>query len=345
MKLLPCLAAFGLDCSLSATHQGPVVTTFDLELPRGTRVQSVSRLATEIALALRVPSVRVAAVGLRGVVAVEVPRNDREAVPFVRDGGAGSLPLFLGVDTVGAPVWVDLSKAPHLLVAGTTGSGKTVGLRGMIASLLLSDNPPELLLIDPKGSEVTEFADVCTILTEVDDAISALAALEVEMDRRYKAGNLSERRIVVVIDELADLLMTGKKVVESSIVRLAQKARGCGIHLICATQRPSVDVVTGRIKANFPSRIAYQLRTAGDSRVILDVNGAESLLGKGDGLYLSPGEAPRRFHGAMASDADLDEAVQRNPLVEGNRWVSTEEEDEGLPWFNHFIRDAALEGR
>jgi S-DNA-T family DNA segregation ATPase FtsK/SpoIIIE len=305
------LRAFKFSGSISTVHHGPVVDTFDLELPPGARVASVVRLAPELALALRVPGVRVFPVAERGVVAVEVPHAHREHVDLPEAPGPGSLPLYLGVDTIGAPRWADLATLPHLLVAGTTGSGKTSALRAFVCTLLRAEYPPSILVVDPKGTEFSEFATTgaITVVSDVADALRALQGVEAEMDRRYRDGDLIARRLVVVIDELADLMLTSKKAAEAIIVRIAQKARGCGIHLICATQRPSVDVVTGLIKANFPALIAYQLRTATDSRVILCEAGAETLTGRGDGLYLAPGTGLRRIHAPRVTPADIERAI------------------------------------
>ncbi len=242
------------------------------------------------------------------------------------------LPLALGVDIGGRPVVTDLQKMPHLLIAGTTGSGKSVAINGMICSLLMTRSPKDLrlILVDPKMLELSMYEDISHLLvpvvTDPRKAAKALAWAVFEMERRYRlmseakvrniaAFNKSVRNddeaperlpyIVIVIDELADLMMVAGKEVEQSICRLAQKARAAGIHLILATQRPSVDVITGLIKANLPSRISFQVSSRVDSRTILDQMGAEQLLGQGDSLFLSGGRDLRRVHGAFVADAEV----------------------------------------
>lgn len=255
----------------------------------------------------------------RGTVALEVPLPlaDRRPVPL-RVATAGILPLYLGETPAGDPVVGDLADMPHLLVAGTTGSGKTAFLQACIGHLLYQTSA-RLVLVDPKGTEFTSWQglpQVGRIRTESGEAAEVLDELVDVMEARYRSGEpLRDGRIVLVVDELADLLSSNRKAVESSLVRLAQKGRAAGIHLIVATQRPSVDVISGVIKANFPCRLAFQLRTMTDSRVVLDCNGAEGLLGRGDGLLLQ-GPSLQRLHGPLVSAAQV-AAVRRRAETRG----------------------------
>ena len=361
------LRDFGVDAQVVAVHPGPVITRFELDLAAGVKVSRVSNLAKDLARAMSVVSVRVVEViPGKSTVGLEVPNESRETVRLREviasrefDDSKSPMSMVLGKDIAGKPVVVDLAKMPHLLVAGTTGSGKSVGLNAMLISMLYKSKPEELrlIMIDPKMLELSVYADIphllTPVVTDMKDAANALRWCVVEMDRRYKlmaamgvrnlagfnrkvedankAGepiadplwkpelNLNAEApaletlpaIVVVIDELADMMMIVGKKVEELIARIAQKARAAGIHLILATQRPSVDVITGLIKANVPTRIAFQVSSRIDSRTILDQQGAEQLLGQGDMLYLPPGTSvPVRVHGAYVADDEVHRVVQ-----------------------------------
>lgn len=322
------LTALSLPVTVPRYEVGPVVTRYEVEPAPGTRVSRIRLVAPDLALALAAPSVRVALIPGRHAVGVEVP-NARAAVVTLRDApiGADSPPLMfpLGADVAGAIVEADLARMPHLLIAGATGSGKSVMVNAILASLLLHTSPDavRLLLVDMKRVELAAYHDVPhllgPIITEPADAKGALGWLVGEMERRY--GLLAEAEcrnveayngdhdrlpyIVVVVDELADLVMRGKGL-EAPLTRLAQKARATGIHLILATQRPSVNVVTGTIKANFPARIAFAMTSNVDSRTILDSAGAEDLVGRGDMLY-QPATQPHpiRLQGVYVSDREI----------------------------------------
>ena len=295
-------------------------------------------------MALSAETIRIQApIPGRDVVGIEIPNAEyRYDLPYVKflesdifRESSSPLTVALGKDIVGNPFITDIKKLPHLLIAGTTGSGKSVGINAMILSLLYRNDPDQLklMLIDPKMLEFAAYEDVphliTPVITEPVKAIAALANMVGEMERRYKLmaeartkniENYNEKvkkigdeafpYIVVVIDELADLMMSGGKEVELSIARLAQKSRACGIHLIVATQRPSVDVVTGMIKANLPSRLSYRVGSRIDSKVILDAMGADSLLGRGDGLFTPPGSTGLvRIHAPWNTEEEIEEVV------------------------------------
>ncbi|MCH9770330.1 MAG: DNA translocase FtsK 4TM domain-containing protein [Gammaproteobacteria bacterium] len=354
------LAEFGVEVKVVAVHPGPVVTRFELELAAGTKVSKITGLAKDLARSLSVTSVRVVEViPGKSVIGIELPNASRETVALqdvlaskVYRNSHSALTLALGKDIAGNPVVVDLAKMPHLLVAGTTGSGKSVSLNAMLMSLLYKSSPEELrlILIDPKMLELSVYDGIphllAPVVTDMKDAAVALRWCVVEMERRYRlmaalgvrnikgfntkvkearergkplldplmqagdAAQISELQtlpqIVVLADEFADMMVVVGKKVETLIARLAQKARAAGVHLIFATQRPSVDVITGLIKANIPTRIAFQVSSKVDSRTILDQQGAEQLLGHGDMLYLAPGTGvPVRIHGAYVSDDEV----------------------------------------
>lgn len=358
------LQDFGIDVKVVAVHPGPVVTRFELQLAAGTKVSRISTLAKDLARSLSVISVRIVEIiPGKPVIGLELPNQHREMVRL-REVLASSqyentnspLALALGKDIAGHPVIVDLAKMPHLLVAGTTGSGKSVGLNAMLLSLLFKASPQELriIMIDPKMLELAIYEGIphllTPVVTDMKDAASALRWCVAEMERRYKLmASLGVRNIagynqkvkdakkkgaplldplwqegmgteqqllqelpyiVVLADEFADMMMVVGKKVEELIARIAQKARAAGIHLILATQRPSVDVITGLIKANIPTRIAFQVSSKIDSRTILDQQGAEQLLGHGDMLYLAPGTGvPVRIHGAYVADEEVHRVV------------------------------------
>jgi S-DNA-T family DNA segregation ATPase FtsK/SpoIIIE len=366
------LRDFGVEAEVVAVQPGPVVTRFELRPAPGVKVSQISNLAKDLARALSAISVRVVEIiPGKSVVGLEIPNEKREIVTLGEiikskpyDDVASPLALALGKDIGGVPVVADLARMPHLLIAGTTGSGKSVGINAMVLSLVYKATPEHvrMIMIDPKMLELSVYEGIphllSPVVTDMKQAANALRWCVAEMERRYQlmsalgvrniggfnrkvkdaaeAGNPIKDPIrlqkiaqgvpgvvaeevpdlttlpfvVVIIDELADLMMIVGKKVEELIARLAQKARASGIHLILATQRPSVDVITGLIKANIPSRIAFQVSAKVDSRTILDQSGAESLLGHGDMLYLPPGTSiPTRVHGAFVSDQEVHRVV------------------------------------
>lgn len=356
------LLDFGIHVDVVAVHPGPVITRFELQLAAGVKVSRLTALAKDLARSLSVISVRVVEIiPGKTVVGIELPNPNRAMVRLsdvlssdVYQQAHSPIALALGVDIAGHPMVVDLAKMPHLLVAGTTGSGKSVGINAMILSLLFQATPDQvrLILVDPKMLELSVYDKIphllAPVVTDMKEAASALRWCVAEMERRYRlmaalgVRNLSSFNhmiteaqsrnevihdplwkptdgmeteapplnslpyIVVVIDELADMMMVVGKKVEQLIARIAQKARAAGIHLILATQRPSVDVLTGLIKSNIPTRISFQVSSKIDSRTILDQQGAEQLLGHGDMLFLAPGTgAPLRVHGAFVDDQEV----------------------------------------
>ncbi len=329
------LSDFGVAGRIKHAHPGPIVTMYEFEPAAGVKINKIVSLSDDLALALRAPSIRVYPIAGKATIGIEVPNANRATVSLreiiASEGFQGSpslLTLALGKDIFGNPVITDLTKMPHLLVAGTTGSGKSVFMNSIIISLLYKTTPDEvkMLMIDPKLLELSTYNDIphmiSPVITSPKEAADALKKIVFEMERRYRlladtgSRNIytynrhvskSERLpyIVVFIDELADLMFTAPKDVENSITRLAQMARASGIHLILATQRPSVDVITGLIKANFPARISFQVTTKIDSRTILDAQGAEQLLGMGDMLFMVPGVKIIRIHGAYVSDSEV----------------------------------------
>ncbi len=360
------LKDFNIQAQVEAVLPGPVVTRFELQLAPGTKVSRITNLAKDLARSLAVISVRVVEViPGKTVIGVEIPNAEREIIRLSEvlisrayEDSKSPLTLSLGKDIAGYSVVVDLAKMPHLLVAGTTGSGKSVGLNAMLISMLMKATPDDLrlIMIDPKMLELSVYDDIphllAPVVTDMKEAANALRWCVAEMERRYRLmaalgvrniGGYNKKVqaaievgeplvdplfkpevhtlgdetmqtptleplpfIVVVIDEFADMMMIVGKKVEELIARIAQKARAAGIHLVLATQRPSVDVITGLIKANVPSRIAFQVSSKVDSRTILDQGGAEQLLGHGDMLYLPPGTAlPVRVHGAFVSDDEV----------------------------------------
>jgi S-DNA-T family DNA segregation ATPase FtsK/SpoIIIE len=334
------LASFGVGAKVVHIERGPSITRYELRPDRGVKISRISSLADDLALALAATAVRIEApIPGKSAVGIEVPNATVSIVAIseilqalpVR-GSVPPLNMALGKDITGRPVFGDLSKMPHLLVAGATGSGKSVCLNGIIASLLVSATPDQvqLLLIDPKRVEFTVYNGIPHLIKEVitDARLAGGALFEMtkEMDARYErfaragvrkieeynAKYPSEKLpyVVIVIDELADLMLIAPAKVETLICRLAQLARATGIHLVVATQRPSVDVITGIIKANIPSRIAFAVSSQVDSRTILDMAGAERLLGRGDMLYL-PMDAPKpiRAQGGLTTGGELSRLV------------------------------------
>ena len=357
------LLDFNVQVKVVAAYPGPVITRYEIEPAVGVKGAQVVNLARDLARALSVTAIRVVeTIPGTSCMGLEIPNPKREIVRLSEIIGSqayadlhSKIALALGKDITGKPVVADLAKMPHLLVAGTTGSGKSVAINAMILSLLYKATPSEvrLILVDPKMLELSTYEGVphllAPVVTDMRQAGAALNWCVAEMERRYKLmSTLSVRNLagynqkvrdaieakkpiahpftltpdnpeeleplpmlVVVIDELADLMMVSGKKVEELIARLAQKSRACGIHLILATQRPSVDVITGLIKANVPTRIAFQVSAKVDSRTILDQQGAESLLGQGDMLYLMPGGGmPQRVHGAYVADAEVHRVVE-----------------------------------
>ncbi len=354
------LDEFGIEATVESVLPGPVVTRFEIQPAPGTKASKITNIAQDIARSLSVSSVRVVEViEGKSYVGIEIPNTNRKMVRLTEilssqafKKSPSNLTLALGHDISGNPVVVDLAKMPHLLVAGTTGSGKSVGVNAMLLSLLFKSDPKDvrLILIDPKMLELSVYDGIphllTPVITDMTDASNGLRWCVVEMDRRYKLMSLMGVRnlagfnkkveeaaangkqlinplhpedeeylevlpsIVVVVDEFADMMMLVGKKVEHLIARIAQKARAAGIHLILATQRPSVDVITGLIKANIPTRIGFQVSTKIDSRTILDQGGAEQLLGYGDMLYLPPGVGvPVRVHGAFVGDDEVHRVV------------------------------------
>ena len=353
-KLENTLRSFGVDGRVTAIMTGPVVSRFEYEPALGVKISKITGLADDLALALKALSIRIVApVPGKGVLGIEVPNPKRQVVALreiLADGtyqkSASRLTLALGKDIMGTPVVTDLAKMPHLLIAGATGSGKSVGLNAMILSILFKATPQEVrfLMVDPKRIELSMYERIPHLLHPVvfnpKEATIALHWAVGEMERRYALlSDLSVRNIegynqkagakkpdprieegilprslpylVIVIDELADLMLVSSRDTEEYLIRLAQKARASGIHLIVATQRPSVDVITGLIKANFPTRVSYQVSARADSRVILDAMGAERLLGKGDLLFMPPGTSRlKRIHGPYVSDEEVSRVAE-----------------------------------
>ncbi len=339
--LVNTLADFGIESKVVNVNRGPVITLYEIQIAPGIKVNKIVGLSDDIAMALAALRVRIVApIPGKSAIGVEIPNRIRESVTLgdiinskEYRSQNGLLKVVLGKDILGKPVTFDLKRQPHLLIAGATGSGKSVCVNSIIASLIYNYNPSYLrfILIDPKMVELQIYNGLphllTPVITESQSAQIALKWIIFEMDRRYKLlsqfncrdieryNNLigtenDERRklpyIVTIIDELADLMMVSSKEVEGSITRIAQKARAVGIHLVLATQRPSVDVITGIIKANFPARIAFQVAQKTDSRTIIDQNGAEKLLGKGDMLYQSPiSSFPVRIQGAFISEDEI----------------------------------------
>jgi S-DNA-T family DNA segregation ATPase FtsK/SpoIIIE len=382
------LADFGILGRVTEIHPGPVVTTFEFEPAAGVKVNQIVSREDDLALALRAQRIRILApIPGKGAVGVEIPNRKRRTV-YLREvlsapqyeSSDAALKVPLGVDVVGQPFVADLTKMPHVLVAGATGSGKSVCLNAIITGLLFQHEPRtlQLVLIDPKMLELSAYNGiphlVMPVVTEAKRASRALRWGVSEMEKRYKlmatcgARNIAtynekvtagqvpsapaspdgrpaappERLsyVVVVIDELADLMLTVPAEIEEPIARLAQMARAVGIHLVLATQRPSVDVITGVIKANFPSRIAFQVASKIDSRTVLDMNGAENLLGHGDMLFTPAGKPePYRIHGAYVSEEETARVVEfwrakaapgmPPPLATEPSLAETDEDEEG----------------
>jgi S-DNA-T family DNA segregation ATPase FtsK/SpoIIIE len=344
------LKDYSIDGKVTYVSPGPIVTMFEFEPAAGIKISKVMSLADDLAMALKAISIRISPIHGRSTLGIEVPNKNRDSV-FLKDivsneafnKSHSKLTIALGKDIFGIPVMTDLAKMPHLLIAGATGSGKSVGLNTIVLSILFKASPKEvkMLMIDPKMLELSAYEELPHLLMPVitlpKEASNALKKLVFEMERRYNllaksgARNIdaynkkltAEKKsgseayldieplpyIVIFIDELADLMFASGREVEDSIARLAGMARAAGIHLVLATQRPSVDVITGIIKANFPSRISFQVSSKMDSRIILDTYGADQLLGKGDMLFTSPGKRIKRIHGAYVSGEEIRDVV------------------------------------
>jgi S-DNA-T family DNA segregation ATPase FtsK/SpoIIIE len=335
---------FGLDAKVLDYRKGPMITRYELKLLNGTKLSNVRAISEDLAVALMAGRIRILApIPGTSLVGIEVANEKLSTIglkTILTPKEDYRIPISVGVDTIGVPKIVDLAKMPHLLIAGTTGSGKSVFLNSVILSILYHMTPAEceLILIDPKRVEMTSYKDIphlrCPIVTETSDAVDVFSSLIEEMERRYELlASASVRNIesynniygsgiygsdllpyiVTIVDEMSDLMTSKKEVsgeLEDKIIQIAQKSRAAGIHLILATQRPDSAVITGRIKANMPSRIAFQVASKIDSRVILDCNGAEKLIGRGDMLMTYPGSPePERFHGAWVSDAEITAVV------------------------------------
>jgi DNA segregation ATPase FtsK/SpoIIIE, S-DNA-T family len=384
-KIEETLRHFKIDARVVEVQKGPTITQYEVSLAAGIKVHKIMNLADDLAMALKAPSIRIVApIPGKSTVGIEVPNKSRSMVGLreliesaeFRDEDY-KLPLALGKDVAGTPVIGDLGEMPHLLIAGSTGSGKSVCINSIIINLLLTRSPDEvkLILVDPKMVELAQFENIphllTPVVTDMKKAPAVLSWTVDKMEERYEllatvgvrhissynalgreklrerlTGKVHEADmddfpetlpfIVVIIDELADLMMTASKEVEASITRLSQKSRAVGIHVILATQRPSVDVITGLIKANMPSRISFHVASKVDSRTILDRNGAEKLLGKGDLLYLPPGtSALLRVQGTFISDKEIREVV---------RFATQQAEPEFSPELNQFGVDGAGDG-
>ena len=334
------LAEFGIEAEVKNVNIGPIITQYELEPAKGIKVSRFTSLADDLALAIKAKSIRVQApIPGRGLIGIEIPNLARDMI-YLKDlllseqmrQTTSKLAFGLGKDIAGKPIVADLAKMPHLLIAGATGSGKSVCINTIIMSLIMRTKPDDLrlILIDPKRVELAGYNElphlIGQVVTDADTALETFIWAVREMERRYEILQEAKVRdiigynekcseeedleplpfIVIIVDEFADLIMTSGKDIELPITRLAQMARAVGMHLILATQRPSIKVITGIIKANFPARIAFQVSSRVDSRVILDMIGAERLLGNGDMLFLPPGKAlPERIHGAFVSDVEI----------------------------------------
>lgn len=333
------LADYGVQGKVSQVHTGPVVTMYEFEPAPGIKINRVVSLAEDLALALRAQSVRISPVSGKAAIGVEIPNRQRETCSIreiISSEGfkrsQSKLTLALGKDIFGNPVIADLTRMPHLLVAGATGAGKSVFLNSIVISILYKATPLEvkMLMIDPKLLELSAYDGIphliSPVITNPKEAAEMLRRMVTEMERRYQimadkgvrniesfnavsSGGERLPYIAILIDELADLMFASASQVEDSIARLAQMARASGIHLVVATQRPSVDVITGVIKANFPARISFQVTSKIDSRTVIDSQGAEQLIGRGDMLFMLPGVRLVRVHGALVTEEEIKAVV------------------------------------
>ncbi|GAB6161079.1 hypothetical protein JCM12298_02380 [Desulfothermus naphthae] len=383
-RLLACLKDFGVEGELLNIKPGPVVTMFEFRPAPGIKISKIAQLNNDLALALKALAVRIEApIPGKDYIGIEIPNIKRKIVYFREivesksfQDSKSNLPIVLGQDIQGKPRVEDLAKMPHLLVAGATGAGKSVCLNSIIISLLMRFSPEEVkfLLIDPKRIEMASYSSlphlIHPVVVDMDLAKTALEWAVSEMENRYdKMAEIGARNIysynekikkqeiqesdespmpylVIVIDELADLMLTAGKEAEAKIIRLAQLARAAGIHLILATQRPSVDVVTGLIKANFPARVAFQVTSKHDSRTILDNVGAENLLGKGDMLFKPPAGRIQRIHGAYISDGEINRIIKfwedkypQKVHMDLKEWKKEKEQDTKIEGGNDIYND------
>jgi DNA segregation ATPase FtsK/SpoIIIE, S-DNA-T family len=371
------LRDFGVDAAVARVVKGPTVTRFELQLGSGVKVNRISSLSNDLALALAASDVRILApIPGKALVGIEVPSDDKEMVTLgdvlsapEAKGVLGPLMVGIGKDIGGGPFIVNLGHMPHLLIAGATGSGKTTCVNSIITSLLFFSHPDQvkMILIDPKMVELTYYKDIphlmAPVITNPRQASQVLAWAVKEMERRFKTmADAGARNIdfynkekpedtpvmpylVIVIDELADLMMVAPAEVEESICRLSQMGRAVGINLVVATQRPSVDVITGLIKANIPSRVSFEVASQTDSRVILDMPGAEKLIGRGDMLFLPAGSVkPKRIQGAYLSEQEITAVTE---FVRGQRDPDYSEdileEEQTNPWTNTDYKDPLLD--
>jgi S-DNA-T family DNA segregation ATPase FtsK/SpoIIIE len=364
------LSDFGIEAKVVEVERGPVITRYELEPAPGVKIQRIVALSDDIALVMKAQSVRIVApIPGKARVGVEVP-NTQTTLVYLKEvlesnefqSSGFKLTLALGKDISGNPVVADLGDMPHLLIAGTTGSGKTVCVNALITSILFNATPDEVkfLMVDPKMVELAIFNGIpqllCPVVTEPKKVSAALNWVVNEMEERYRLfakkgvrnieaynekAEISLPYIIIIIDELADLMAVASQDIENAITRLAQLSRAVGIHIVLATQRPSVDVVTGVIKANFPARVSFQVATKVDSRTVLDTNGADKLLGKGDMLFLRPGTSKLiRAQGSLIQDSEIERVVgfiksQREP--EYNEEILREQEKRTL--FRDFSKD------
>ncbi len=355
------LQSFGIEARVVEVNLGPAVTQYALEIALGTKVSKITALSNDLALATEAPTGQIrieAPIPGRNLVGIEIPNRSLEIVSLktmlgssVMQKSKSKLTVSLGLNVSGTPIVADIAKMPHLLIAGTTGSGKSVLINSIIATLLFRSSPTEVkvIMVDPKRVEFTAYNGIPHLLTpvivEIDQILSSLKWAMSEMDRRYKifaetgvknidaynelSGFQALPYIMIIVDELADLMMFAPVEVEDAIARLAQMARATGIHLVIATQRPSVNIITGLIKANIPARIAFNVSSMIDSRVIIDMPGAEKLLGRGDMLYIPPDQAkPTRIQGAYISEREVKKLVDylkaKSPAVEYTKEVTTQ---------------------
>ncbi len=336
------LDSFGIKAKVKEVNYGPSVTQYALEITRGTKLSKITGLSTDLALALAAPGGQIrieAPIAGRSLVGIEVPNYSAQYVTLKKmlsdnqmKKHASKLAVALGINVSGKPVIMDIADMPHMLIAGATGSGKSVAINTFICSMLFRASPSEVkfILVDPKRVELTGYNDIphllVPVIVEPKKVVSALKWATHEMEKRYKqlaevgvrnigaynelAGHAAMPHIVIVIDELADIMLFSPSEVEENVTRIAQMARAVGIHLVLATQRPSVDVITGLIKANIPGRIAFNVSSMTDSRVVLDSPGAEKLLGRGDMLFLPPDQAkPQRIQGTFVSDQEINNLI------------------------------------
>ncbi|OGW84044.1 MAG: hypothetical protein A2987_03775 [Omnitrophica bacterium RIFCSPLOWO2_01_FULL_45_10] len=371
------LRDFDIESKVVEINKGPVITRYELEPAPGVKVHRITSLSDNIALAMKAQSVRIVApIPGKGTIGVEVP-NSSSALVYLKEvldskeykEFDSKLKLAIGKDIAGAPVVADLSTMPHLLIAGATGSGKTVCVNAIVTSLLFNSSPDEVrfIMIDPKRVELAVFNDLphllSPVVTDMKKVSTTLEWVVAEMESRYemfaksgvrnidlyneriaKDGNAKLPYIIVIIDELADLMMVSQDQVEGAITRLAQLSRAVGIHIIIATQRPSVDVITGVIKANFPARISFKVASKVDSRTVLDINGADKLLGRGDMLFIEPGASrPIRAQCSLISDKEIEKITNSIKSQRGPSYVEEILESEKKAAFRKFEKDEVYE--